>query len=515
MLILHKSNKKVSAFLLVLISAILTTLSMPGFLSGIFVWFSLVFLLKALERRKLLGKILFSYLFGIFFLSTAFFWQLTTLVRELPQATGRFSSWVGFFAFVLEVTLLGAPAYALFGFLYGLLKGKFESDTISYSIFTASLYTIIEYLRSIGPFGFTGGRLSDALYKDVGLLQVLPFTGTLGLVFLIVFVNSLIYKIYSGNKKNKLIKIVSVIGIIYILNSLMSGFFVPYITENTGKPLRVMGIQTNFPQEEKYFIDYNKLANSLLSLAKQAEKSERSADLYVFPEAAFIVDVEDIPSLKKKIENFVNELGKPMIIGYPKIGEKKYNQVHLVKPDEGFTEEFYAKMKLTPFVEMLPYPKIFGRFSFLKLVDYYDPGPNFHVFELKDRKFSVQICFESFFSEISRSLVKNGANLLIVATNDGWFKEKVALVQHFSKSVFRAVENRRYVLQVSNTGITGLVDPYGRIIKNLPVKKESFSVFEMYENECTTFYNKYGDWIIVLAVVSLIFIPILRRWRFR
>lgn len=310
MLEFFKSNKKSTAFLFVVISAVLTTLSMPGFLSSVFVWFSLVFLLRALEGRKLLGKILLSYLFGVFFLSISFFWQLTTLVRELPEATGRFSNWVGFLAFILEVTLLGAPAYALFGFLYGLLKKKFESNKIFYSFFTASLYTIIDYLRSIGPFGFTGGRLSDALYREIGLLQILPFTGTLGLVFMIVFINSLIYKIYSENKKNKLIKVASIVGIIYIFNSLITGFVVPYVSENSEESFRVMAIQTNFPQGEKYITDYNKLADSLLSLADQAKKFEQSADVYVLPEAAFIVDVEDIPTLKKKIENFVNEIGR-------------------------------------------------------------------------------------------------------------------------------------------------------------------------------------------------------------
>jgi len=502
-----------TSILLTLLSAFLTSMAMPGFLTDIFIWFSLAFLFKALDDQRVLGKVLLSYLFGNIFLAITFFWQLPTLVEELPSVTNNFSSWVGLIAFILEVTIIGAPLYALFGLLYAVLKKFFEGNKLHYALFTASLYTIIEYLRGLGPLGFTGGRLSDALYKETGLLQITSFTGTLGLVFLIVFVNALIYKLHSEKQQNSFLKTIAIIGVFYILNSLIFTFLVPIEgNEKSQKPFKIMALQTNVSQEEKYFNDFNKLADRLLALADSAKESNEKVDLYVFPEAAFIIDVEDVPTLKKKIEDFADNLKIPMLVGYPVIGEKKYNQVRLVKPGEGFTGEFYAKIKLTPFAEILPFPKIFGHFSFLKLIDYYNPGPEFHVFELKKRKFSVEICFESFFPHISRKLVKNGAKFLIVVTNDGWFKQKTALIQHFSESIFRAVENRRYVLQISNTGITGLIDPYGRIIKSLPIKKECFSVFEVYENREVTFYNKYGDWFVILTLMILIFIPCIRRW---
>lgn len=498
---------------MVLVSAILTALAMPGFLLSTLIWFSIFFLLKALEDKRPLGSFLLSYLYGIAFLGITFFWQLPTMIRELPNVTGTFPSWVGIIVFLLEL-LIGAPMYAFFGLFYSLLRKFFEKGPFTYSLFVASLFTLFEYLRGLGPLGFTGGRLSDALYNEKGLLQILPVTGTLGLVFLIVFVNGLIYKIWTSKKSHEFHKTLLIIGIIYISNYILSIYLIPMrIVEGSREPFKIMALQTNVSQYDKYLGDLNELTNELFSLAETAKKSGKDAELYVFPEAAFIVDVEDIPDLKKRIENLVNKIGVPMLVGYPSINDKKkYNQVRLVKPEIGFTKEFYAKIRLTPFAEVLPFPKIFGMFSFLKLVDYYDPGPEYHVFNLNGKKFSVQICFESFFPEISRKLVRNGANFLVTVTNDGWFPQKEALIQHFIESVFRAVENRRYVLQVSNTGITGLIDPYGRIIETLPIKKEGFSTFELYGSYNITFYNSHGDWFVFLCLMFLVLSFVIRRW---
>jgi len=500
------------SILMILISSVLSALAMPGFLSSILIWFSISFLLKALESKGPLKSFFLSYLYGAIFLGIAFFWQLPTMMRELPNVIGSFSSLVGVIVFLLEL-VIGAPMFALFGLLYSLLRKFFKKGLFTYSLFVASLFTLFEHLRGLGPLGFTGGRLSDALYNEKGLLQILPLTGTLGLVFLIVFVNALIYGIWTERKTYRFCKILLIISMMYVFNSMLSTYLIPeQMIGGVKEPFKVMALQTNVSQYDKYLGDLNELTNELFSLAKRAKESGKNADLYVFPEAAFIVDVEDIPDLKKKIENLTNEIGVSLLVGYPSIGNKKYNQVRLVKPQVGFTEEFYAKIKLTPFAEMLPFPKIFGMFSFLKLIDYYDPGPEFHVFDLNGEKFSIQICFESFFPEISRNLVRNGANFLITVTNDGWFRQKVALTQHFTKGIFRAVENRRYVLQVSNTGITGLVDPYGRIVKTLPVKEESFSVFEVYENNGFTFYNKHGDWFVIFCLILLVSTFTIRRW---
>ncbi|MDK2900206.1 MAG: apolipoprotein N-acyltransferase, partial [Thermosipho sp. (in: thermotogales)] len=120
---------------------------------------------------------------------------------------------------------------------------------------------------------------------------------------------------------------------------------------------------------------------------------------------------------------------------------------------------------------------------------------------------------ESYFPEISRNLSNNGAKVLFVITNDGWYKHDTALWQHFSKIVFRAIENQRYVVQVSNTGISGVVDNFGRIQKILPLRNQTTGILNIKPKNTKTLYQKFGDWFSILSILLALLIPILYKDR--
>ncbi|HQO06198.1 MAG TPA: apolipoprotein N-acyltransferase, partial [Fervidobacterium sp.] len=105
------------------------------------------------------------------------------------------------------------------------------------------------------------------------------------------------------------------------------------------------------------------------------------------------------------------------------------------------------------------------------------------------------------FSNVSRELSKS-SDYLIVSTNDGWYNSKIALTQHFTQSVFRAVETRRDVLQVSNTGISGLCDAYGNMTV-LPYGTQ-WKVLYVDPKSEVTFYAKYGDYLVIISLIIII-----------
>ena len=116
------------------------------------------------------------------------------------------------------------------------------------------------------------------------------------------------------------------------------------------------------------------------------------------------------------------------------------------------------------------------------------------------------ICFEDLFPELSREFVKNGAGFLVNITNDAWYKESSAAYQHFAASVFRCVENRVFLARAANTGISGLVDPAGRVLGMVADSRgrEIFVPGYLSGSLCLsagrrTFYNRYGDYFIVLC----------------
>lgn len=477
----------------IIFSSILTALSMPGFLWGGFIWFSLILLFKGLEKKKFWVSALYSFVFYYVFSFISLFWVIPVLTKNLPDFFGKFSSFTGFGVFLLLCFIEALP-FLIFGSLYGYfvpkIRGKFTK-----ALFVASIYSISEYIRGIGDLGFTGGRLSDALFKDIGIIQTVSIFGTIGLTFLIVFLNFMFYlNLKSLNKF--LTKTAIFISLIYLLNSIVLSFL-PLNTAN----IPVVAVQTNYDQLVKYSKPSSKILKDIENLIKNTPNH-----LHIFPEATF--PSEDIRFTKVEAELKGISINKPLIIGFPISEESKdYNSavVYVNRENVGH----YDKIKLFPFVEFLPYNKIFKKFSFLKGVLYFTPGNEEKIFEIPNYpKLGIQICFESYFPEISRKLSLKGAESLITITNDGWYDYDTALWQHFSKSVFRAIENRRYMIQVSNKGITGVIDKFGRITQILPTRKEGFAIFNIEPNNKKTIYTTFGDWFIIVSLILALVIPI-------
>ena len=118
------------------------------------------------------------------------------------------------------------------------------------------------------------------------------------------------------------------------------------------------------------------------------------------------------------------------------------------------------------------------------------------------------ICFEDLFPELSREFVKRGARFLVNITNDAWYKESSAPYQHFAASVFRAVENRLYLVRSANTGISGFIDPFGRPSSMVQDYSGRSSFIRGYSSKNIylsslgrTIYNRYGDWFILFCLL--------------
>ncbi|MCK4263575.1 MAG: apolipoprotein N-acyltransferase, partial [Candidatus Aminicenantes bacterium] len=120
----------------------------------------------------------------------------------------------------------------------------------------------------------------------------------------------------------------------------------------------------------------------------------------------------------------------------------------------------------------------------------------------KGEKFGSPICYEIIFPNLVRKFVKKGANFLVTITNDGWYGKSSAPYQHFSISVLRAVENRRYLLRAATTGISGIIDPYGHILAKSELMTKTCLSQNITPSRTLTPYTKHGDY---LSIGSLTF----------
>jgi apolipoprotein N-acyltransferase len=114
---------------------------------------------------------------------------------------------------------------------------------------------------------------------------------------------------------------------------------------------------------------------------------------------------------------------------------------------------------------------------------------------------SVAICYEVVYPALVRQFVVEGSELLATITNDAWFGETSAPYQHFEQASMRAIENGRYLVRAANTGISGIVDPYGRVLQRTDIFQPAVSIGDARFLTTTTFFTRHGELAAYLAVV--------------
>ncbi|MEN3027895.1 MAG: apolipoprotein N-acyltransferase [Aquificaceae bacterium] len=240
--------------------------------------------------------------------------------------------------------------------------------------------------------------------------------------------------------------------------------------------LRVALVQTAVPQKDKLSRDsFKGHAQSILELLEEAVKKE--VELIVLPESAlhFFYSEEEENNLRLRELS----LKKPILVGLVDLRERlrPYNSAYLLSG--GIAVDYYDKVRLFPVGEYMPKP--FGSlkdfFPSLEGIDYV-PGEKLKPLEYNRVKIATAICFEVAYHSLVKRLSER-ANLIAVLTNDGWFKDSDCTHQHYLWARVRALENGKYLLWVNNSGDTGVIDPYGRVLGRMPYMKRGISFHEV------------------------------------
>jgi apolipoprotein N-acyltransferase len=205
----------------------------------------------------------------------------------------------------------------------------------------------------------------------------------------------------------------------------------------------------------------------------------------------------------QRLLEFVRRIGRPLLTGeIGRIDEaiygNSYYQNNAVLIDaNGEVVKSYAKINLVPFGEWFPYERwfrwvkniveSFGASSFT-------PGSELDTFDVKGFRFGTLVCYEGIFFQHCRRYVERGVQFLVNITNDGWTDTYNGHMQHFSASVFRAVENGIWMVRAGNTGYSTLIDPYGRVTASMPILTRGYVAGNMdFSLNHPTFYSRYGD----------------------
>jgi apolipoprotein N-acyltransferase len=472
-------------------------------------WVALVPLLISIDGRRPAAAALLSFVAGMIFFPGIFYWIMT-----VPDYN------------VLDHVILAsflACYFALFGFAVAWIRNRTGLPMV---VVAPPVWVLSEYLRGhVGFLSLPWLLLGYSQYLQTRLLQVTAWSGVYGLSFLIVLTNAVIadgirrWQVIraAGSGPRELLHWMAPPAAVVtslVLGTLLYGSVV-LAQPLPGERMKIAVIQGNIPQQT---VTRQAMVDRYIALTRTAAK--QAPELIVWPETAVPGDVKHDATLKRLINQVAAEAGTFLLLGVseyvkftnpgfrtPDLRTTWYNSVLLVSPD-GRLEGEYRKINLVPFGEYVPlkdlvtWPKSLAA-SFGNAL----PGDSYTILSVGDRPFGAVICWEIMFGDLVRQFVRRGAGFMINATNESWFGATAAPYQLLAMSAVRAAENRVSIARAASTGISGFIDPYGRIVDRVrdsagrDIFVEGVLAHDVHVSRTPTFYARHGDVFVFVQIV--------------
>lgn len=511
---LHVSSPGVG-FALALVSALFLVVSIPTIDWWPFAWIAFAPVMVALHDQMKSGPIrriyLLALVFGFFAGVGKIYW-----ITETVMSYGGLNIILGVFSMSMVALLL-----SLYPFVFCIFVARADWTHFAFPFLAAALWTALEYIQTYLFTGFPWELLGYSQYQVLPVIQIARFTGVYGVGFLVMLINATLAMAFIAVRDGR-----SWRGPVFAMA--LSCFLLIGVTgygwwtlsrvqslESRTPPVQIAVVQGNIEQGMKWSeallqktVDiYAGLTRSILP---------QKPDFIVFPETAmtFYLQSPVYRAFADQVHALVKEADTPLLTGALGFREGKkaiYNSAFLLLPGRGAAME-YSKMHLVPFGEYLPMPSLFSWLSGLTAdIGSLTPGDELTVMPLPgyDMRIGTVICYESIFPDLVRQFALNGANTLVVMTNDAWFGTSTAPMQHFSMAVLRAVENGMPIIRAANTGISGYISATGRIYGLTPLLAETTTTGTIHPSrDDATVYTIYGD-VFAMACCALALIAVI------
>ena len=509
-------------FALAILSGALLALSFPRFGQPAFAWIALVPLLIALSGWRGRPGVLpgqppvrafaLGLLAGLVYFIGTIYWT-GSVIRT-------------FGGLAAPVALLGmlllAFTLALFPAVTALVVGRLINRAGAGALLLApAAWVATEYARGF-PFAFGGFPwvpLGNSQVPVLPVAQLASVLGVYGLSALVAFVNaSIAFALFSRGRQ----RIAAIAAAAAVLAG-VGGWGAMRIADGSltreGTVIRVGLIQGNIAQEDKWNRnEARRIFTTYLAMTRDAVR--RGAEFVIWPESStpFMFEEDDVG--EAAVRDLARETGVPILLGSEQIDRsgdalRLFNAAFLVTPS-GETAAVYHKIKLVPFGEYIPFKRLLFFVSpVVERLAEFSPGTAGVVLPVGGHLASVAICYEVVYPSLSRAAVAAGSQLLTTITNDAWYGRSSAPYQHFALASMRAIEQGRYLARAANTGISGVVDPYGRVVRQSAIFEQAGLVEDVRLLTTRTIYSRTGDVIAYLSIaVTVLALLFIRRVRF-
>lgn len=509
-----------SAWLLVLFSAVLQVLIFP--LPNLYMlgWVATAPLIVALLRARVPQTLQFrespkllpatplqgfflGYASGILWYAGTCYWIYSTMRQYGGVGTAAAVGLLLLFCLYLGLY------HGVFGLLVSLVAGG--RDFSRRALLAAPFLWVAVELARTSITGYPWELLGTSQVDNIPLARIATVTGVYGLSFEIMVVNSAFAAAFLVRKEKRKALLAAAVGAAIVLQAGRLVAPPPLPADHAA-----LLVQQNIPVQEgaEWTKDY--FAGTLRDLVwislHPAGAANAHPDLIVWPESPAPFYTSD-PLFRDTMSGLARESRAWIVAGSigirnasmtPDHATQAYNSAALISP-EGEWVSRYNKVHLVPFGEYVPFRRIFFFAGGLtQQVGDFTHGDSRAPLDAGGLKLGTFICYESVFPGEVRQFAANGGQVLVNISNDGWYGDSGAWAQHLEQARMRAVENSRWLLRDTNTGLTASIDPYGRVVASIPRKLRTALVAPYALTSVTTFYTHHGDWFAYLcAIISV------------
>jgi len=379
--------------------------------------------------------------------------------------------------------------------------------------FAPAAWVATEYLRGLLFGGFPWVPLGNSQVTVLPVAQVASVFGVYGLSALVAFVSAAIAFALLSMGRTRWTAVASTAALLIGIAVWGSWRVAEGSLTREGTAIRVGLIQGNVAQAEKMSPtpqSTRRIFTTYLAMTRDAVR--RGADYVMWPESSTPFTFGHDPVGDAALRDLAREVSVPILVGSDQIVAtpelRMYNAAFLLGED-GSTLAVYRKIHLVPFGEFFPMQEwLTFAAPLVKRFLPFSPGDSVVMLPINGHPTSTAICYEVVFPSLMRDAVLQGSELLTTVTNDGWYGTSSAPYQHFEMASMRAIEEGRYLARAANTGISGVVDPYGRIVQASAIFEQVGLVVEARLLTVRTIYSQIGDVIayvgMALTVIALV-----------
>ncbi|HEY0430663.1 MAG TPA: apolipoprotein N-acyltransferase [Pyrinomonadaceae bacterium] len=486
------------------VSAALLVFSFPNFNLSPLAWIALVPLLLVIGHKPETWRcFLTGWLFGSIFFYGSCYWLTYSMIHfgGLPTAL----------AFV--ILLPGAVVMGLFPALFAaLLARALRSVGAAALLFAPVFWAALEWARLE-----TTGQLWNAIgYSQAyhsSLIQLASWGGVYAVSFLVIFANAALAFVLLKRTAMSVVGSAIAAAILFLIAVFLTEVSRPYQVSSGPVPTAtVVAIQPNVPMDLiKPAEEMAQLTDRHFEMSETALKAlpnDGRPRLLIWPESPMNFTYGTDSSLRERIAQFAKVHRTSILLNSQEVAPNNgvFNSALLIN-EEGSLVAQYDKIRLLPFGEYVPLPQWLPGAGLMRaIVGDFTPGTNYRLMPVGDVRAGVFICIESAYPAIARRFTSEGADVLINISNDGYLGPTAVMRQHLANAVFRAVENQRPVLRVTNSGITAFITPSGEVMdatRGFTPEVRTWTIDSL-AGANSTFYTRRGDvFVITCACLSL------------